>query len=57
MRLYYDALREGKLKQPEGASVAGALAALHRGGRGALESWGDLFENTRALVEKVKDLF
>jgi hypothetical protein len=57
MRLYYDALQAGRLKQPEGVSMAGTLGALHRGGRGALESWADLFPNTRSLVEKVKDLF
>jgi hypothetical protein len=57
MRLYYDALHEGRLTPVKGASMAGMLGALHRGGRGALESWPTLFDNTRMLVEKVKDLF
>lgn len=64
MRLYYDALREGAIEKPESISMAGALAILHSGGRGALEAtffqvagWPDLFDGTKALYEVTKGLF
>lgn len=55
--MYDEDLREGRLKRPEGATRAGALAILHRGGRGALEAWPELFEATRSLHERVKGAF
>lgn len=57
MKLYHALLLDGRLKRPDGVSVAGALAILHRGGRGALEAWPSLFSDTRDLFEKVKELF
>lgn len=57
MQMYYAALQSGELARPKGASVAGALAVLHRGGRGALSAFPALFEETRALYEKTKELF
>lgn len=57
MRLYYDALRDGKLVKPKDATVAGALVVLHRGGRGALEAWPKLFSGTKALYKKVHKVF
>jgi len=57
MRLYFDAMREGKLVKPKDATVAGSLAVLHRGGRGALEAWPKLFKGTQELYEKVQGAF
>jgi hypothetical protein len=55
--LYHRALVSGDLKKPEGMSVAGALAILHRGGRGALGSWPNLFEHTHALYDAAQGAF
>jgi hypothetical protein len=57
MRLYYDALREGNLAKPKDVSVAGALVMLHRGGRGALEAWPQIFAGTKTLFDKVQKAF
>jgi hypothetical protein len=57
MRLYYDALRDGKLTKPREATMAGTLVVLHRGGRGALEAWPKLFSGTKALYNKVQKAF
>jgi hypothetical protein len=57
MRLYYDALRDGKLVKPKDASMAGSLVVLHRGGRGALEAWPKLFSGTKTLFNKVQKAF
>jgi hypothetical protein len=57
MRLYYDALRDGTVKRPTGVSLAGALVVLHAGGRGALEGWPDLFDDTKALFEATRGMF
>jgi len=56
-RLYYDALRDGTIKRPSDVSIAGALSLLHCGGRGAIEGWPELFEETKALYEATKELF
>jgi hypothetical protein len=55
--LYYRALMDGELQRPEGVSMAGALAVLHRGGRGALKSWPEMFEGTKALYERAQGVF
>jgi hypothetical protein len=55
--LYYRALVNGELKRPEGLSMAGALAILHVGGRGALQGWPKLFDNTRARYEAARKAF
>jgi hypothetical protein len=55
--LYYRALMSGELQQPEKASKAGVLAVLHKGGRGALKAWPNLFDSTKALYESVKGVF
>lgn len=57
MRLYYDALRDGSIKRPDGVSMAGALVVLHSGGRGAIEGWPELFDETKALYEATKGIF
>lgn len=55
--LYDRAMASGDLQRPVLLSRAGALAVLHRGGRGALAGWPDLFSDTRALVEGVEGMF
>lgn len=57
MALYHRALSEGRLTRPEGVSLAGVLAILHRGGRGALAGWPTLFEHTAALYEQAEGVF
>ncbi len=57
MKLYCADLRSGKIQQPEGVSLAGALAILHIGGKGALRKWPHLFENTRARCEAARGAF
>lgn len=59
-RGHYDDLARASgegLRLPEGQTLAGALAVLHRGGRGALARWPDLFEDTRVLWEKARGCF
>jgi hypothetical protein len=55
--LYHRALLSGELKRPEGVSMAGALAILHIGGRGALAGWPKLFDATRARFEAARGAF
>lgn len=57
MTMYHRALSDGKLTRPEGVSLAGVLAILHRGGRGALAGWPHLFEHTAALYEQAEGVF
>jgi hypothetical protein len=57
MALYRKELASGVIAQPEGVSLAGALAILHVGGKGALRAWPDLFENTRARYEAAQGAF
>ena len=57
LRAYYSALRDGAIKKPDGVSISGALALLHCGGRGAIENWPDLFDETKALHEATKGIF
>jgi hypothetical protein len=57
MVLYHEDLQGGAIRRPDGVSLAGALAILHRGGRGALEAWPDLFHHTRALYEAAQGAF
>jgi len=57
MLLYYTALMSGELKRPEGVSMAGTLAVLQIGGRGALKAWPNLFESTRALYKNARKSF
>jgi hypothetical protein len=54
---YHRALLAGELLRPEGVSMAGALAILHVGGRGALASWPELFDSTRARFEAAREAF
>jgi len=49
--LYHQELMSGEIKRPAGMSLAGALAILHIGGRGALAGWPKLFDNTRARYD------
>ena len=54
----YDAdLATGRLSRREGLSRAGTLALLHRGGRGALLAWPDMFKDTAALVGRCERIF
>ena len=55
--LYYAALKGGELQMPKDVSLSGALAILHRGGRGAFKAYPDLFDNTRSLYEAAKEIF
>ena len=55
--MYYQALSSGQLEKPAEMSMSGALAILHRGGRGALKNHENLFSDTRALYEKARDIF
>lgn len=57
MKLYQEDLTAGTLQRPANLSLAGALAILHRGGRGALAGWPMLFDDTRALYERAKGAF
>jgi hypothetical protein len=57
MRLYYEALREGKIVKPSDVSMAGALAVLHKGGKGALGALPEMFAATRVLFDKVNKIF
>jgi hypothetical protein len=57
MVLYFRALTSGEIRRPDGVSLAGALAILHIGGKGALGTWPDLFDHTRALYEKARGAF
>jgi hypothetical protein len=57
MRAYYDALRDGEIEKSKEMSVAGALAVLHVGGRGALKAWPKLLDNTRALYVATQGAF
>ena len=55
--LYHHDLMSGDIQKPAGSTLAGCLVVLHVGGRGALKAWPDLFEHTRALHDRVKELF
>jgi len=57
MSLYHRALLSSELKKLQDVSIAGTLALLHKGGRGALEGWPKLFESTRALYEAAQGAF
>lgn len=55
---YHQQLMSGELQVPQGLSVAGAIALLRRGGRGALASWPDgTLPNTRSFVERAREAF
>ena len=57
MLLYYTAMASGELKRPAGVSLAGALAILHCGGKGALKAWPEIFSDTKVLYDRVQGLF
>lgn len=62
MRLYEQELHTGALQRPKGLSLAGVLAILHSGGRGALAQVADqgtaaLFTHTRAVYERAQGAF
>lgn len=50
-------LCKNEITRPEGVTIAGGLAILHVGGRGALASWPNLFDETRALYEAARGAF
>lgn len=57
---YHRRVLSGELKRPDGCSVAGACAILHRGGTGTLEAFArgeELFEGTKALFDRAKGAF
>lgn len=54
---YHRELTDGSKTKPADISMAGALAVLHRGMHGALRSWPNLFDNTRALYEAAQGAF
>jgi len=54
----YDAeLTVGEVTRPTTVSRAGALAILHRGGRGALRAWPRLFSDTQIIYTATQGLF
>ena len=55
--LYHKGLTSGELVRPKEASLAGVLAVLHRGGKGALKGFPNLFDETRALYEAARGAF
>lgn len=56
--LAYDAaIEHGDIEVPDGIGHSEALAILHVGGHGAIKSWPKMFENTAALVERIKGAF
>ena len=57
LALYHEQLCKNEIVRPEGVTVAGALAILHKGGRGALTSWPNLFPETRAIYEAARGAF
>lgn len=57
MREYDAAIARSEIELPDGVSRAGALAILHRAGRGGLAKPHSLFPATKALYLKTKDLF
>lgn len=57
MKSYFNDLRDG-LPMPEGASMSGCLAILHRGGHGALAKWNECkFESTLELFNVANGVF
>lgn len=54
---HHKELTSGEIARPEGISLAGALAVLHRGGKGALRAFPDLFDDTRRLYERAQGAF
>lgn len=54
---YLQDLQAGRLVRPAGCSLAGALAILHVGGRGALATFPELFPLTRAVYERAQGAF
>lgn len=54
---YVDDIRGGRLNTPDGVSLAGALAILQRGGRGALAAYPEMFTDTRKVYECAKECF
>lgn len=57
LRRYYDEMKSGVIARPNGVSLAGALAILHRGRRVALQKWPNLFTDTRARYEAAQGAF
>lgn len=55
--LHDEELRSGKVALPDGLSRSGALAVLHRGGRGALAGWPRLMEDTARLAKCADGVF
>ncbi len=54
---YHAEVASGAIQVPAGLSLSGALAILHRGGRGALAAWPDLFDDTRELLKRTERCF
>jgi len=53
----YDEELKKMLAKLDGLSRAGVLAILHRGGRGALAKWPEMFSDTAALVARCQGCF
>jgi hypothetical protein len=54
---YSEALKVGSIARPKGCSLAGALAILHIGGKGALACFPKLFPETQKLYDAAKEIF
>lgn len=59
MRDYASRIASGAVAVPDGVSLAGALAILHRAGPRGLENWsaGNRFKATEALYERARGAF
>jgi hypothetical protein len=57
MRVYEGEILSGKIVKPKDASISATLVILHRGGRGALKAWPEMFDETKALYERARGLF
>jgi len=59
MKDYAEKIFAGEISKPEGMSLAGALAILHRAGPKGLETWtrGERFVTTEMLYNRVAEAF
>jgi hypothetical protein len=59
MKDYADKISAGVIRKPEGMTLAGALAILHRGGPNGLQNWerGERFATTEMLYNRVAEAF
>lgn len=54
---YAAQIERGQITLPDGCTLAGALAILHLGGRGALKKFPELFPLTKRRYDAVSEMF